>query len=433
MSRYISPLWLFLAILSCFVLFAQSVSGPSGTLAFRRGGDIWIKPLPDGAAVQMSQGGGAEYPEWSSSGQWLSFRQNGKLTVMPANGNRGERRVLDGSGVWSPMRDELAVADPDGLCVLSFDGNGQQKRVVLRRPKSGSIGDIAWSPDGNRLGVTVNAHLWRVNVDGTSAEELLTAGEHGSLEIRGWSSDGRHILVAVNGDSSASIASDGLPLTFVPADGGRPHTFASSVLHYPDSMSVSRDRAEVLVSAGCCREDWHNKRVALVDPATGSFTLLTSATAAAVSPSWSPEGDRIAYVSAPEPEARAISGTVVLPNGQISPRAANGKTVVDSVGGGEPARQALAKRRIWIMNADGKQMRQITSDPQYRDESPLWSRNGQYILSARLDRQDNASLWSINLNSGALQKVVDQVDGQLGWFGYYGHINWYASVAWHQE
>src|SRR2546422_3863758 len=88
MSRYISPLWLFLAILSCFVLFAQSVSGPSGTLAFRRGGDIWIKPLPDGAAVQMSQGGGAEYPEWSSSGQWLSFRQNGKLTVMPANGNR---------------------------------------------------------------------------------------------------------------------------------------------------------------------------------------------------------------------------------------------------------------------------------------------------------------------------------------------------------
>src|SRR2546429_9805964 len=128
MSRYISPLSLFLAILSCFVLFAQSVSGPSGTLAFRRGGDIWIKPLPDGAAVQMSQGGGAEYPEWSSSGQWLSFRQNGKLTVMPANGNRGERRVLDGSGVWAPMRDELAVADPDGLCVLSFDGNGQQKR-----------------------------------------------------------------------------------------------------------------------------------------------------------------------------------------------------------------------------------------------------------------------------------------------------------------
>ena len=81
----------------------------------------------------------------------------------------------------------------------------------------------------------------------------------------------------------------------------------------------------------------------------------------------------------------------------------------------------------------GKQMRQITSDPQYRDESPLWSRNGQYILFARLDRQDNASLWSINLNSGALQKVADQVDGQLGWFGYYGHINWYASVAWHQE
>jgi Tol biopolymer transport system component len=438
------------AVLVCsLLLFAQTASGPAGTVAFRRASDIWIRHLPDGSLIQISQGGGAEYPKWSPSGQWLSFRQNKKFIVAHANGNQQEVRTLEVEGVWSPVRDEVAFADEDGLSVVSFERSDQQKRFVVPNTKSRRIGGVAWSPDGNRFAFLSGQHLWRVNADGTGVQELLSVTGHASLGIRGWSSDGRHIIITVNADSSASIASDGLPLTFVPVDAGRAHIFAQTISLHSDSLSISPDRAEILVSAGCCREAWTNKRVTLVDPATGRFALLTGPKSVAVSPVWSPYGDRIAYVSAPEVEAASIQGTVTMPNGQIAPGGANGIRIRDSVGGGEPARQALAKRRIWVMKADGSEMHQLTADSRYRDENPFWSRDGQYIVFARLDAEDRVSIWSVSLNNGALRKVVDEFDGDnplneivrtfpaakpvAAWFGYYGHIDWDRDIAWHPE
>src|SRR6266481_6077260 len=80
--------------------------------------------------------------------------------------------------------------------------------------------DVRWSPDGSRLAAIGKTRLWSVNADGSDARELFSATGHDSLLIRGWSSDGRYIVVSVDPDSSASLAADGLSLTFVPADGG---------------------------------------------------------------------------------------------------------------------------------------------------------------------------------------------------------------------
>jgi Tol biopolymer transport system component len=363
------------------VVFAQTGAAPSGTLAYRHAGEIWIQRVPDGVPIQISQGGG-ENPQWSPSGEWLSFRQNGKFIVVPIKGNRRDAVTLDAAGVWSPVKDEFAFADADGLAVLSFEGNLQQKRVVFRNTKPRSIGDLAWSSDGTRLAFLANG-LWRVNADGTGAKALFAPNEHDDVLIRGWSSDGRHVVVSIDPDHSASLIADGLPLAFVPVDGGRAHTFGSNVLLHPDFLSVSPDHAEALVSAGGGREAWTEKRVTSIDPATGKFIFLTSAKDAAVSPSWSPDGRRIVYASAEDAK---------------------------SAGGGEAARKALSKRRIWIMNADGSQSRQLTSDAHYRDEYPQWSLDGRYVLFARIDEQDKASIWIAKTDNGELGKVVDQFD-----------------------
>src|SRR5262245_26821872 len=243
------------AVLTCsLVLFAQSTSGLSGTLAYRHAGDIWIKALPDGIPIQISQGGGAEFPKWSFSGQWLSFQQSGKFVIAALNENRRYARLLAVAGVWSPVKDELAFAEGNGLYVLSFTGNNQQQQLVLRSAESGQIGSIAWSPDGTRLAAVMGTHLWCVNANGTDAQALWSADRNCSLGISGWSSDERYIVVSINQECSGSIASDGLPLTFVPLNGGSAHVFPHNVLLHPNSLSISPDRAEILVSAGGGRE-----------------------------------------------------------------------------------------------------------------------------------------------------------------------------------
>src|SRR5437868_5908082 len=135
-------------------LLAQSGAGPAGSLAYRHAGEIWVQHLPDGVRMQVSRGGG-EHPQWSASGRWLSFRQNRKFIVVPIVENRHDAVTLDAAGVWSPVKDELAFADATGLSILSLEGSLQSKRIVM-----GSVGDIAWSPDGTRLAFLINGRLW---------------------------------------------------------------------------------------------------------------------------------------------------------------------------------------------------------------------------------------------------------------------------------
>jgi len=66
------------------------------------------------------------------------------------------------------------------------------------------------------------------------------------------------------------------------------------------------------------------------------------------------------------------------------------------VGGGDQAKEALAKRRIWITDLVGSnQPKQITNDGNYRDEHPMRSSDGKSILFCRVDRKDRGMLWLI--------------------------------------
>ena len=84
------------------------------------------------------------------------------------------------------------------------------------------------------------------------------------------------------------------------------------------------------------------------------------------------------------------------------------------------------------MNADGRQRRRLTSDAQYRDEYPLWSKDGQDILFMRMDTQNRVSVWSVGVYDRTLMKLVDQIMGPAAkdsWFGYYGHVAWPSFIA----
>jgi WD40-like Beta Propeller Repeat len=385
-------------------------------LAYVHSGDLRLKSLPAGTSRQVSEGGQVEYPQWSSSGNWLSYRQGLEVVIIPAKADSQQKiklKIGSNPAAWSTKRDELAFIDEEGLWTIPFDKPDASRRLVMRNASS-----FVWSSNGDSFAVSVmpqyrSVHLWYVRTDGSGAREIFAPPRSNGFGLAQWSTDDGHILGSFNPDFSASIAADGLPLFSLSADGGAIQMLVQSVLTHPDFISKSTHRPELVVASGGGREVWTRKRLVLVDPATGHATFLTSPALAAISPSWSPDGNQIAYVAGPDDA---------------------------SAGGGERARTVLAQHRIFVMDADGSHNRQLTSDPQYRDEYPRWSRNGQFILFTRMDAADRATVWSVDLTTGTLEKLIDALDDGnpissvvkkpvSAWFGFYGYIDWSRYLA----
>jgi len=157
------------------------------------------------------------------------------------------------------------------------------------------------------------------------------------------------------------------------------------------------------LTVGSGRETRTNKRILLVNLETAGWEYLTDETVAAFSPTFSPDGQHIAHVAAPD---------------------------AGHVWGGDEAKAGAAQRRIWVMNVDGSDQRPLTGDPAYRDERPLWSADGTHVLFARLDEDGRASLWLMDVAGGAPRQVVDELTPAPEWFGNYGYIAWNQLFDW---
>ncbi len=399
-----------------------------GMLAYIRGGDLWVKALPDGAPRRLTTDETCRAPQWSPSGRWLAaFCGDGELWVMAPDGT-ASRRLGAAVGwwfAWSPVDDRLAFVDGGALVVERADGSERRELVPAAPEGRGGVGRMAWSADGQWLAYERTdvlgplpdgrparlSSLWRIRADGSDAQELVSSGapETFGLLLLGWTSDGRWVLYVTDPVYSASLLADGAPLVAVPADGGEPVDLGVTVLPTGHSLAPAPGGSgRVAVVDGAGREAWTNKALVVLTPSTGERVVLTAAGEAAAAPAWSPDGCRLAYVSMPD---------------------------VGHVGGGPPARQALMQRRIVVMDVPGAAPpRLLVDDPSYRDERPRWSADGRFILFARLDAADRVSLWLASVDGGAPWQVADDLTPDPGpvsvWFGFYGTVGWEQWFAW---
>jgi len=399
-----------------FTAIAQSPTRLTGKLAYVQEGNIWVQVLTEGIPRQMSQGGQADHPQWSALGHWLSFDQTKKVNVIPIEPIRQDTITLETDrSAWSPKLDEIAFVDHGALAVLRLEPVIQQKRIIFRKPDLGNISDFVWNPDGTSLAVATTsdgrnriARLWYLNANGSNSREIsLVRPLYSHFKLAGWSADREHILLWVGG-VSASIAADGLPLVSVSVTSGDHQLVTEEMLAYKEYVAMSPVRNSVLVISGGNRDAWTNKRLIAFNTMTGNIMDLTDDSTAVASCAWSPDGQVMAFAAGPNDTEAA---------------------------GGERAKQALAERRIWIMNADGQQRRRLTTDAQYRDEYPIWSKDGQHILFMRMDTQNIISVWSVGVYDKTLMKLVDQIMGPAAkdsWFGYYGHLGWPSFIAHYQ-
>ncbi len=392
-------------------------AGGEGLLAYiATNGDLMVKPMPSGAPVAVRAGAGTRTPRWAPSGRYLAFVENGWLSLMDQQG--GVTRLVqvpnDGVWAWSPAADTLAWFTSEGMFL--YEAATGSTRVVRGQgsPYPEGPAGLVWSPDGTRIlyglyGATQVLNRWDTNelrvfslLDGSDRllrEDALPA--QGGTDPLGWSGDGRWVLYREAPFFGASVWADGVPLNTMDEDGGPPKE-VGVLLDADDFFSAESDKFAFINGGG---------RFAAESPK--SITVLA---AGEVDPSFkappqqwavglavAPSGLSLAAVFMPEPAARS-------PN--------------------DPA--TLATRRLWLLAGDEGQI-QLTSDPAYRDEHPMWSRDGQTILFTRIDSSGEASVWRIAAAGGQPELVQDGLGlGSQGVTGVYGWIAWDSLLSWWQ-
>jgi len=283
--------------------------GPDGRLAFAQGGDIWIA-APGDEPTQLTRGGGTDaMPTWSPSGQQLAFARDGTLwihdlgtacvSVLPLPG-----KIVSGYGDttsirWSPSGARLAVRILDGsqrdLVVLTADGT-----ALWRTETPDNEVAFAWVDD-RRLHYTAIDPSSRVRVHRlvdveTGAEEELAREE----SERG-----------LKGELPPVVHPAGAGIAYVLTPGNWPHLFYRDLStgelrqltdgecddtgHAGDSYAFSPDGARIVYSSN--RDtDLNQRRLWLVDVASGESTLLTPGPGTDSCAAWSPDGRFIAFV-----------------------------------------------------------------------------------------------------------------------------------------
>lgn len=353
------------------------VWSPSGdALAFvsdRSGAfEIYVRAL-SGAATDVpltSDGGQNVQPTWSPDGRLIAFHsyRRGGIWVVPARGGTPSQIVPEGSKpAWSPdgrliafQSDEHADAAPVGfgaqagsrLLVVAPDGSGLRALTSPGTPLGGHASP-SWSPSGRHIAFTVfdsggENGLWLLDVSSGAATQL--APERRLFESV-FAPDGTAIYVAAGDARIVRIPLD-------PA-GGRPAGTADTipVAGVPGvrGLSMSPDGRRLAFAGVTLDSQIWSQPVDAAGRAIGAPRALMDDTSQRNSlPVVSPDGARVAYMSARQGEA---------PN-------------------------------VWLMNADGTQPVQLTSD-EAPDLQPTWLPDGRRV-AFQSQRRGIGGIWAVD-------------------------------------
>jgi Tol biopolymer transport system component len=237
---------------------------------------------------------------WSPDGGRIAFVSGGVVHVMNADGSdvrRLQAKPLLGELTWSPDGRKLAFSAAAGadirLLVARIDGGAPK---VLTSAVPGAVLP-SWSPSGSSIAFTSAnndfAHIYTVREDGSGLRKL-TSGRHESFPS--WSPNGRWILFQ---PYICPAAKCGYAISVMRPDGSGKRRLA----HVPGAPG-----------AGGLHAAWSpdSRRIAFLrlrPHGIGHDVLSVSATDTRVrtladdsdgsSPTWAPDGWRIAYATVP--------------------------------------------------------------------------------------------------------------------------------------
>jgi Tol biopolymer transport system component len=332
-------------------------------------------------------------PAFSPDGNLIAFRSDrggGGIFVMRRDGTAMRRLTEAGyNPAWSPAGTEVAYATVHTMASPFVNGGVRSELWAVNvetgarrqiRPKGAA--QPSWSPHGHRIAYWSGGSISTCRPDGSEATAVVSGPRRNWNPV--WSPDGAYLyfvsdrngpmhLWRVRMDERSGRPLDGPEPTPIPMPSafvahptldatGRRLLFAS----VPQTASIQR--VEFDVTTGVVH---------------GGLTPLTTGTLVSVYPEPSPDGTRVAFQTFGDREDIYASG-------------ADGSNPRLVVGGGGVYRQARwspdgrriafyssrgASASVWVVDADGGNLREVTRSRAAPVIHPAWSPDGRMAAS----------------------------------------------------
>ncbi|MGZ8795147.1 MAG: hypothetical protein ACXW0F_10975, partial [Gaiellaceae bacterium] len=383
---------------------------------------------------------------WSPDGRKIAFTshyRSGRFAVYVANADgTGVRRLVkpahrleeSASPAWSPdgrliaFASTRAAAGNPEIYVARADGTGL-RRLTHTTGDAHVLGDDgmpSWSPDGKQIVFTSNRSgggaIWVMRANGTGERKLYD--HKGTDEFNPqFSHDGRRIafsqlalattevwIIGSDGGGARRIAAGGQP-TWLPVSSERQS--AAPVAEVTRELAFVRGEAaatEIYVA----REDGSGLR------------RLTRNRVADFSPIWSPDGNRLLFVSNRDGDDELFVMDAAGKNVRqltrnrrqdLTPQwSPDGRLIAFASDRGRPG-----EPEIWIMRAEGTNARRLVETvkhPSWQDlqYSPVWSPDSKRLIFSMATADSNPELYSAGVDGKGLKRLT-KTAGSLDVFG----------------
>ena len=313
-------------------------------------------------------------PIFSPDGERIVFRserEGGGIYLMGATGE-SVRRLSDFgyNPVWSPDGERVLVATESVIEPSTRPTKSQLWTIKVsdgdrHLVTEGDALQPSWSPHGDRIAYWGRPQggqgdIWTISADGRNAVRVTSEPSMDWNPV--WSPDGRYLYFCSDRTGNMNIwrvpiaEKTGNPL-------GKPEAVTSGAGASTEHISLAQDGRRIAYVA---HEEIKNLRRITFDPSTeriaGEPVPITRGSLQCFFPDPSPDGDWLAYYS-------------------------------------------LGKQEdIFIIRADGTDMRQLTDDA-FKDREPRWSPDGKRIAFTS-DRSGSSEIWTINRDGSGLQQLT---------------------------
>lgn len=386
--------------------FGAPVWSPdSSKIAAWNNGDLVIIDPDSTNSTILARGRASWLLAWSPDGSKIAFIRSAAnvpvyRTIDLVDANGGEARMLieqpDISSVaWSPDGNKIAFTYRYGyheIGAINVDGSGFTRLTYDELPKY----EIAWSPDSSQIAyryadANYDDDIYVMKADGSQPRKLTDSNGNESSPV--WSPDGSKIAFfgsRIDGTAEKTevfvIANDGSNLTRITPAHMEPDGFAWS----PDSRQITLHGTYAPRSV----LHWMNP--------DGSNVTRLSAEHYVESFAWSPNGEKIAFLSE---ELYVLDA-----NSAASTKLSQDITVSSYAWSPDSTKIAYASDGIYRVNADGSDLKKLTNFRLGHASTFSWSPDGKKIAFS------SGSVHIMDADSGNLTRLLDGSDhGQPVW------------------